>query len=82
MTIWDNGFHDYIKFKQRKKERIEQLMKDRRESKKRKKQNQIEERGDNSEIVEEEDRSDDSAMTIDQLQKDLNELAALLSQKT
>ena len=61
------------------------ITKDPNRREKRKKQNQIEERGDNtndSEIVEEEDRSDDSATTIDQLQKDLNELAALLSQKT
>jgi len=63
------------KFQQRKQERIEQLKKDRREAKKRKKQNQDDESND-SEIIE------DGATTIDQLQKELNELAALLSQKT
>jgi len=63
------------KFQQRKQERIEQLKKDRREAKKRKKQNQDDESND-SEIIE------DGATTMDQLQKELNELAALLSQKT
>lgn len=63
------------KFQQRKQERIEQLKKDRREAKKRKKQNQEDDSNDN-EIRE------DGATTIDQLQKELNELAALLSQKT
>jgi len=74
------------KFQQRKQERIEQLKKERREAKKRKKQNQDMNIGDesNDSEIEDEKVSEETSTTttIDQLQKELNELAALLSQKT